>query len=94
MNDPVKKEQPRAPNNGKPYVQFSKRMVVAVTIAATAVCLLGMILCACMGNTDGLVEIVKAFIGYALVAFAAYSGNSAVEKWLVKKYSAGENTSE
>jgi hypothetical protein len=96
MNDSVKKEQPRAPNQAqaKPYVQFSKKMVVAVTIAATTVCLLGRIRCACMGNTDGLVEIVKAFISYALVAFAAYSGNSAVEKWLVKKYSAGENTSE
>ncbi len=30
--------------------------------------------------------IVKAYISYAIVVFAAYSSNSAVEKWLVRKY--------
>jgi len=34
-----------------------------------------------------VVELGRAYISYAIVAFTAYSGNSAVEKWLVRKYS-------
>ena len=68
----------------KQHVQFSKKMVVFVCGAVTAVCVAGIALCAFyLGSADGLVEITRAFIGYAMVTFAAYSGNSAVEKWLV-----------
>ena len=70
----------------KPYVQFSKRVVVAVTASVTAICLAALILCAVAGDTPSVVLVVKAYIGYAIVVFAAYSGNSAIEKWLIKKY--------
>jgi hypothetical protein len=72
--------------SGKPYVQFSKRIVVAVTASVTAICLAAMILCTMAGDTVSVVLVVKAYISYAIVVFAAYSGNSAVEKWLVRIY--------
>ena len=33
-----------------------------------------------------MVGVTNAYIGYATVAFVAYSGNSAAEKWLIRKY--------
>ena len=69
----------------KPYVQFSKRIVVAVTIAVTGISVMSCVLCWSSGEPSYLVDIVKAYIQYAMVVFAAYSGNSAVEKWLVKR---------
>ena len=36
-------------------------------------------------------QITKVYIQYAMVVFAAYSGNSAVEKWLVHRW--GESAS-
>lgn len=70
----------------KPYVQFSKRIVVAVTVSVTGMCMAGVLLCALIGGAEEVVLVVKAYISYAIVVFAAYSGNSAVEKWLVRKY--------
>ena len=68
------------------YVQFSKRIVVAVTIAVTVLCLAALVLCYMGGDTDNVVGVTNAYIGYATVAFVAYSGNSAAEKWLTRKY--------
>jgi len=70
----------------KPYVQFSKRIVVAVTVSVTALCLAAQLLCALIGGAEEVVLVIKAYISYAIVVFAAYSGNSTVEKWLVRKY--------
>ncbi len=84
------KEKPRAPS--KRHVQFSKVIVVAVTAAVTLICGCGMWLSYSLGNVQGIVDLGKAYISYAIVAFTAYSGNSAVEKWLVKRY--GVNTEE
>ena len=70
----------------KPYVQFSKRIVVAVTASVTVICFTALLLAALIGCAEEVVMIVKAYISYATVVFAAYSGNSAVEKWLVQKY--------
>ena len=70
----------------KPYVQFSKRIVVAVTASVTGMCVAALLLCALVGSAGEVVLVVKAYISYAIVVFAAYSGNSAVEKWLVRKY--------
>lgn len=68
----------------KPYVQFSKKMVVFVCAAVTAICVAGVALCGFyLNSSDGVVSIISSYIGYAMVCFAAYSGNSAVEKWLV-----------
>jgi hypothetical protein len=82
----------RAPDS-KPYVQFSKRMVVLVVASALVISLLGIVLCALVGAPEdaGVVAIIKTYIGFAIVVFTAYSGNSAVEKWLVSKYGKGEN---
>ena len=70
----------------KPYVQFSKRVVMAVTASVTGICVAGVLLCALIGGAEEVVLVVKAYISYAIVVFAAYSGNSAVEKWLIWKY--------
>lgn len=70
----------------KKYTQFSKKIVVAVTAAVTVICAAALVLCFLAGDTAGVVEAANAYIGYATIAFAAYSGNSAVEKWLTKKY--------
>lgn len=72
--------------NGKPYVQFSKRIVVAVTASVTVLCLAALLLTSLVGGAEEVVLVVRAYISYAIVVFAAYSGNSAVEKWLVRKY--------
>lgn len=79
------KRKARSPS--RRYVQFSKVIIVAVTAAVTVICAIGMLLCFQLGDSDGLVNICRAYISYAMVAFTAYSGNSAVEKWLIKKYS-------
>ena len=73
-------------NHMKRYTQFSKKIVVAVTAAVTVICAAALVLCYLSGDTAGVVEAANAYIGYATIAFAAYSGNSAVEKWLTKKY--------
>ena len=70
----------------KPYVQFSKRIVVAVTASVTVLCLAALLLTGLIGGAEEVVLVVKAHISYTIVVFAAYSGNSAVEKWLVRKY--------
>ena len=70
----------------KKYTQFSKKIVVAVTAAVTIICAAALVLCYLSGDTAGVVEAANAYIGYATVAFTAYSGNSAVEKWLTRKY--------
>ena len=67
------------------YVQFSKKVVVAVTIAVTTICLVSIVLMWSGQGMEYMADIVKAYIGYAMVVFAAYSGNSAVEKWLTKR---------
>ena len=77
----------------KKYVQFSKRIVVAVTAAVTAICAAALVLCFMAGDTGSVVAAANAYIGYATVAFVAYSGNSAAEKWLTRKY-ASVHTSE
>lgn len=73
-------------NHMKKYTQFSKKIVVAVTAAVTVICASALVLCYMAGDTDSVVGVTNAYIGYATIAFTAYSGNSAVEKWLTKKY--------
>ena len=70
----------------KKYTQFSKKIVVAVTAAVTIICAAALVLCYKAGDTGSVVGVTNAYIGYATVAFVAYSGNSAAEKWLVRKY--------
>jgi len=86
-------EKVRSPDTGKPYVQFSKKMVILSIVSAVIISIIGIVLCAAVGAPDdaGVVAITKTFIGFAIVVFAAYSGNSAVEKWLVSKYGKGGN---
>ena len=70
----------------KPYVQFSKRVVVSVCVAVTALATVGVVLSYTAGEMNEATEIIKVYIQYAMVVFAAYSGNSAVEKWLVRRW--------
>ena len=60
----------------KAYVQFSKRIVLLVTIAVTVISLLAVVLCFFRSDTEALVSTVRTIV------FAAYSGNSVFEKWL------------
>ena len=80
----------------KAYVQFSKRIVLLVTIAVTVISLLAMVLCFFRSATEALVTTVRTYINYATSVFAAYSGNSVFEKWLTqgKGADAAENTAE
>ena len=78
---PIRRRRPQKPK--RPYMQFSKKVVVAVTAAVTAISVLAIGFCWNAGDTASLVEVVKSYVGYATIAFAAYSGNSAVEKWLI-----------
>lgn len=76
----------------KAYVQFSKRMVVLVTVAVTvivAVSVLGMIYDSAYTE---LPKVLDHYLGYASVVFVAYSGNSALEKWLVKRAAIHDTT--
>ncbi len=82
----MRKTSRRARAPDRRYVQFSKIIIVAVTASVTVLCAGGMVLCFALRDTAAMVELGRAYISYAIVAFTAYSGNSAVEKWLVRKY--------
>ena len=64
----------------KPYMQFSKKVVVAVTVSVTAIALLAIGFCWNATDTVSLVDVVKSYVGYATIVFASYSGNSIAEK--------------
>ena len=57
----------------KAYVQFSKQIVLLVTIAVTAISLLAVVLCFFRSDTDALISTVRTYINYATIVFAAYS---------------------
>ena len=78
MNTGEKEEERRK----RPFIQFSKIVVVFVTVAVTALCTVAVRLAYKMSDANNMVNAVKAYIEYATIAFVAYSGNSAVEKWL------------
>lgn len=69
----------------KAFIQFSKRIITAVTAAVTILCAAAIVLCWLGGSMDNVVAVVQAYIGYATVAFVAYSGNSAMEKWILNR---------
>lgn len=63
---------------------FSKGMVMAVVFSEIALCVATIVL-SCRGYDMAIgVDVIKANIPFAVVVFAAYSGSSAVEKWLVR----------
>lgn len=64
------------------HVQFSKKIVVAVTICVTVLCITSIVLCFMGADLAALTDVVKVYIQYAMIVFAAYSGNSAIQKWL------------
>ena len=68
----------------KAYVQFSKRIVLLVTVAVTVISLLAVVLCFFRSDTEALISTVRTYINYATIVFAAYSGNSVFEKWLMQ----------
>lgn len=69
--------------NKRQYTQFSKRMVMAVVFSEIAICIATIVLSCCGFNMTIGVDVIKANIPFSVVVFAAYSGNSAVEKWLI-----------
>ncbi|MGN1367805.1 MAG: hypothetical protein ACI4WX_02980 [Aristaeellaceae bacterium] len=67
----------------KAYVQFSKRMVVMVMVSVTVIVAISVIGMIYDSAYDQLPEVMENYLRFASVVFVAYSGNSAVEKWLV-----------
>lgn len=76
----------------KEYVQFSKRIIVAVTAAVTVLCTAAVVLCWFRNDTESIVKVVETYIWYAGLAFASYSGNSIAEKWMARKYASTSST--
>ena len=64
--------------------QFSKNMVMAVVFSEIAICIATIVLSCCGFDMAIGVDVIKANIPFAVVVFAAYSGNTAVEKWLTR----------
>jgi len=67
------------------YVQFSKRMVVCISICLSILSLIAIYMSYLINDADAIVKIVTIDGYYAIFAFIAYSGNSMLEKWLIKK---------
>lgn len=75
--------------NKKQYVQFSKRIVIAVIASEFALCFATLLLSCCGYDMSIGADVIRAHTPFAIVTFVAYSGNSAVEKWLVNRANAG-----
>lgn len=80
--------------NKRPISQFSKKMVMAVVFSEIAICIATIVLSCCGFDMAIGVDVIKANIPFAVVVFAAYSGNSAVEKWLMHTNSSSAATSQ
>ena len=76
----------------KAYVQFSKRMVILVMVSVTAI--IAVSVCGMIFDNayEQLPEILRHYLGFASVVFVAYSGNSAIEKWLVNRSKISNNS--
>ena len=79
--------------NRKQYAEFSRQIVLAVVFLEIGLCI-ATVLLSCFGfdMTIG-VDVIKANNPFAMVVFAAYSGSSAVEKWLVRSGQSGSASS-
>lgn len=60
---------------------------MAVVFSEIAICIATIVLSCCGFDMTIGVDVINANIPFAVVVFAAYSGNSAVEKWLVRSQS-------
>ena len=69
--------------NKQQYSQFSKWMVMTVVFSEIAICVATIVLSCCGFDMTIGVDVIHANIPFAVVVFAAYSGSSAVEKWLI-----------
>lgn len=67
------------------YVQFSKRMIISISVGLFILSLIAMYMCYLIQDAGAIVNIVTIGGYYAIFAFVAYSGNSMLEKWLIKK---------
>ena len=67
------------------YVQFSKRMIVSISVGLFVLSVVGMYMCFLIKDADAIVKILTIDGYYAIFAFIAYSGNSMLEKWLIKR---------
>lgn len=76
------------------HIQFSKRMTVVSVVAAILVTVATDFLLFHMGYPEGIVEVSKTMLIFASIVFAAYCGNSAVEKWALKRYGLSDEESQ
>lgn len=73
----------------KRRAQFSKRMTVTAVASAVTVAAGTELLLWRMGDAAGIVEVCRSLILFAGLVFAAYCGNSAVEKWALSRWGRG-----
>lgn len=76
------------------YTQFSKKMVMAVVFSEIVLCAATIALACCGFDMAIGVDVIRANIPFAVVVFAAYSGNSAVEKWAARSAANGASATE
>lgn len=69
----------------KKMIQFSKIIVAGVTIAVTAMCCFAMWLCHQEADSVGVVDALKHYLDFAVIAFVSYSVNSISEKAIVNR---------
>lgn len=64
----------------RPYMQFSKKIVVAVIVCVTLLSLIAIVLCWHGNDLVSLTNVVRTYIQFSMVVFASYSCNSVAEK--------------
>lgn len=67
----------------RPYMQFSKKIVVAVTAFVSIICMVTVVLMFIVRQAQYMSDIVKSYIGFSMLVFATYSGNSIAEKFIL-----------
>ena len=68
----------------KQYVQFSKKCVVAVLVSVDIIVVIALFGMISSGDFSEVGEVIKAFLSFAGIVFACYSGNSLGEKIAAK----------
>lgn len=67
----------------KRQTQFSKKIVVFVSISVTLICVVSIILMWSVASVQYMADVIKSYITFAMIVFASYSGNSIAQKFIL-----------
>lgn len=67
----------------KRQTQFSKKIVVFVSLSVTLICVASIILMWSVSSVQYMADIIKSYITFAMIVFASYSGNSIAQKFIL-----------